>query len=390
MTERRPSREERARKDPFALVTPLVDPNAAPARERPQPKAEPELAVERIERLAPSQMRPDRFQPRPILPMEIAQRFFTGSIDCYAATAEWLRMAEADPGIRRQVNTLVAMGDSFTDHGQIKPITGSWVAGRDAQYVFQIETGERRFWAACIQYVRETRTSEPQLRVEGVAHPTRQRQVLENRHAEEPSAVGQAREVAALILSEVGIQPMGDIADPYEYFRQALAIPRMPRGLWDKMVPLMQLSRQRMEQLLGLLAMPSTLLEKANRYRVPERVLRAILSESPDKWEPLLDAAISNALASKEIEDVAGEIPAQPLSAGGSPSPVTRRLQPADAAFRGIRGFAKAFARANPRSRQRVMDDLADELVVRGDAEATLTLLDELATLLRVRVKRRR
>jgi hypothetical protein len=390
MTERRPSREERARKDPFALVTPLVDPNAAPARERPQPKAEPELAVERIERLAPSQMRPDRFQPRPILPMEIAQRFFTGSIDCYAATAEWLRMAEADPGIRRQVNTLVAMGDSFTDHGQIKPITGSWVAGRDAQYVFQIETGERRFWAACIQYVREARATEPQLRVEVVAHPTRQRQILENRHAEEPSAVGQAREVAALILSEVGIQPVADIADPYEYFRQALAIPRMPRGLWDKMVPLMQVSRQRMEQLLGLLAMPSALLEKANRYRVPERVLRAILSESPDKWEPLLDAAISNALASKDIEEVAGDIHAQPAPAGGSPSPVTRRLQPADAAFRGIRGFSKALARANPRSHQRVMDKLADEIVVRGDAEATLTLLDELATLLRVRVKRRR
>jgi len=390
MTERRPSREERARKDPFALVTPLVDPNAAAPKERPQPKPEPELAVERIERLVPSQMRPDRFQPRPILPMEIAQRFFSGSIDCYAATAEWLRMAEQDPGIRRQINTLVAMGDSFTDHGQIKPITGSWVAGRDAQYVFQIETGERRFWAACIQYVREARTTEPQLRVEVVARPTRQRQILENRHAEEPSAVGQAREVAALILSEVGIQPMADIADPYEYFRQALAIPRMPRGLWDKMVPLMQVSRQRMEQLLGLLAMPSALLEKANRYRVPERVLRAIMSESPDKWEPLLDAAISNALVSKDIEEIAGDIPAQPALAGGSPPPVTRRLEPADAAFRGIRGFSRALARANPRSHQRVMDDLADELVVRGDAEATLTLLDELASLLRARVKRRR
>ena len=155
MTERRPSREERTRKDPFALVTPLVDPTTAPPTERPQPKAEVEAPVERIERLAPSQMRPDRFQPRPILPMEVAQRYFAGSIDCYAAAAEWLRMAEQDPGMRRQIQTLLAMGDSFTDHGQIKPITGAWVAGRDAQYVFQIETGERRFWAACIQRVRE-------------------------------------------------------------------------------------------------------------------------------------------------------------------------------------------------------------------------------------------
>lgn len=389
MTERRPSREERSRKDPFALVTPLVEPGSAPAREKLQPMAEPEQAVERIERLMPSQMRPDRFQPRPILPLEIGQRFFAGAIDCYAAAGEWMRMGEQDPGIRRQMSTLIAMGDSFTDHGQIKPITGAWVAGRDAQYVFQIETGERRFWAACIQYVREKRAAEPQLRVEVVPHPTRQRQILENRHAEEPSAVGQAREIAALILSEMGVQPVADIADPYEYFRQALAIPRMPRGLWDKMVPLMQVSRQRMEQLLAVLAMPTPLLEKANRYRVPERVLREIMSEGPDKWEPLLDAAISNGLVSKDVEDLAADMPA--LGTGGtSPAPVSRRLQPADAAFRGIRGFAKAFGRANPRSRQRVMDDLADEIVVRGDAEATLGLLDELATLLRVRVKRRR
>lgn len=390
MTERRASREERTRKDPFALVTPLVDTMGAAPKERPQPEPEAEPAVERIERLAPSQMRPDRFQPRPILPMEIAQRFFSGAIDCYTATAEWLRMAEEDPGMRREINSLVAMGDSFTDHGQIKPITGSWVAGRDAQYVFQIETGERRYWAACIQRVRESHAAEPQLRVEVVARPSRQRQILENRHAEEPSAVGQAREIAALILCEVGIQPMADIADPYEYFRQAQAIPRMPRGLWDKMVPLMQVSRQRMEQLLGLLGMPSALLEKANRYRVSERVLRAIISEPAEKWETLLDAAISNALASKDVEEIAADIPVQPAPVGTSPSPVIHRLPPADAAFRGIRGFARALARANPRSRQRVMDDLADEIFVRGDAEATLALLDELGNLLRVRVKRRR
>ncbi|MBM3120979.1 MAG: hypothetical protein FJZ97_02175 [Chloroflexi bacterium] len=390
MTERRPSREERSRKDPFALVTPLVEPGAAPPKEKPEAKPRVEEAVERIERLMPSQMRPDRFQPRPILPLEIAQRYFGGTIDCYAAAREWLRMAEADPGMRRQIQTLLAMGDSFTDHGQIKPITGSWVAARDAQYVFQIETGERRFWAACIQYVREKGEAEPRLRVEVVQRTSRQRQVLENRHAEDPSAVGQAREIAALILAEVGIQPVADIADPYEYFRQALAIPRMPRGLWDKMVPVMQVSRQRMEQLLGILSLPTPLLEKANRYRVAERVLRAIMAESPDKWETLLDAAISNALAAGEVEEAALEIPAAPPGSGGSPPPVSRRMQPADAAFRGIRGFAKAFARANPRSHQRVMDDLADELVVRGDAEAMLGLLEELAQLLRVRVKRKR
>jgi hypothetical protein len=36
------------------------------------------------------------------------------------------------------------------------------------------------------------------------------------------------------------------------------------------------------------------------------------------------------------------------------------------------------------------MDDLADEIAVRGDAEAMLGLFDELAQLLRARVKRKR
>ena len=37
-----------------------------------------------------------------------------------------------------------------------------------------------------------------------------------------------------------------------------------------------------------------------------------------------------------------------------------------------------------------MMDDLADDIFVRGDAEPMLGLLDELAGLLRARVKRRR
>ena len=52
---------------------------------------------------------------------------------------------------REQVDRLLKMGLSFEEHGQIKPITGSWVEASDGSYIFQIETGERRFWAACLQ-----------------------------------------------------------------------------------------------------------------------------------------------------------------------------------------------------------------------------------------------
>ena len=98
-------------------------------------------------------------------------------------------------------------GNSFEEHGQIKPITGSWTPASGGKYIFLIETGERRFWASCLQHVMHKSTEEPLLRVEVIQTPTRQRQVLENRHAEQPSAVSQACEVASLILAELNIQP---------------------------------------------------------------------------------------------------------------------------------------------------------------------------------------
>ena len=131
--------------------------------------------VERIERLAPSQMLPDRFQPRRLLPPAIRAAFYGGQIDCYKAAADWLEMARSDTGIKTEVERLLMMGASFNEHGQIKPITGTWVPAQDGGFVFQIETGERRFWAACLRAVQEQMKAEPLLRVEVVSRPTRQR-----------------------------------------------------------------------------------------------------------------------------------------------------------------------------------------------------------------------
>src|SRR5512140_2031576 len=177
---------------------------AQPARPA-APPAEPQ--VERIERLKPSQMFPDRFQPRRLLPGALRSAFFGRQIDCYRAAGEWLALAQREASYQAEVERLLAMGDSFNEHGQIKPVTGNWQMLPDGSPIFLIETGERRFWAACLQAVKEKRKEEPLLRVEVVSRPTRQRQVLENRHAELPSAVGQACEVASLILAELNLQP---------------------------------------------------------------------------------------------------------------------------------------------------------------------------------------
>jgi hypothetical protein len=339
--------------------------------------------VERIERLKPSQMLPDRFQPRRLLPAALRQAFFNGQRDCYQTAAEWLALAHRDNGARVQVDNLLAMGSSFEEHGQIKPITGTWLMAQNGQFVFQIETGERRFWAACLQTVNNNIKEEPQLRVEIVNMPTRQRQVLENRHAEAPSAVGQACEVSSLILAEMGIQPDAKIVDDYDFFRLARS-QRMPAGLWEKIMPIMQLTRPRMVQLLNILQLPSPMLDLADRYRLPERVLREVLALPKEQWERTLRASIQNNLTSDDVAELSGRAVKPEKPTRGASEPV----DPARIAASGLRRFANAISMMDEVSQAQALDEIADDLVATHQAEGILALLDELSRLVDVRLSR--
>jgi hypothetical protein len=340
--------------------------------------------VKAIELLPPSSMMPDRFQPRPLLPLEISNKFFAGEIDCYKAATEWIKLSKKDEGIRRTIEELLGMGDSFDEHGQIKPITGSYVLKNGGNYEFTIETGERRFWAACLIAARDEVTKEPFLRVEVIEKPSRQRQVLENRHASPPNAIAQAREIASLILDEVGKQPDPQLEDPYDYFRQAKTM-RKPRGLWPKLERLMQLTRPRMVQILGLLELPTPILEIANWHNVSYRVLGEIMSHPSSEWEKLLEIAIDEGLSSEGVKDIADQMPEKEKS---SKRKQTGKILPAQSAIRGIRSFANTISRADRKTKGMILDELADEMVVRGDAHSILALIEDLAKRLRARVER--
>ena len=344
-------------------------------------------AVERIERLKPSQIMPDRFQPRRLLPSSIRTDFFAGNLTCYQAASEWLALARQDPGHRAQVERLLAMGGSFEEHGQIKAITGSWVTTPMGSFIFQIETGERRFWAACLRAAADHAPQEPLLRVETIEKPTRQRQVLENRHAETPSAVSQACEISALILSGLGTTPDSENMEEYDYFRLARS-QRMPAGLWEKITPIMQLSRPRMVQLLNLLQMPNPLLELADRYRLPERVLREVLNLPPAQWEKALLLSIQNSLTSDEVAEMGEE---DPHKKALSPAPPAKSAAqgPVRLATSGLRRFSNTLNRLDEINRAQSLDEIADDLVISGQAEDLLNLLDELKRLVRARLRRR-
>ena len=342
--------------------------------------------VERIERIPPSQMVPDKFQPRRLLPPSLTEPFFRGRLDCYQTAEQWLSLSRSDVGIHQEVERLLSMGSTFEEHGQIKPITGTWVSNNEGGYIFLIETGERRFWATCLTAVTQKLSEEPLLRVEVVAHPTRQRQVLENRHAEPPSAVEQACEVASLILAELGILPSGLIEDDFDFFRQARA-QRMPAGLWDKIIPVMQLTRPRMVQLLNILQLPSAMLDLADRYRLPERVLREVLALPRDQWERVLRISVQNKLTSEEVADYAGpeDEPKKPGPERSSPPMV---IEPNRQAMRYLRKFANLLDQMDEISRAQAIDEMADELIVSRQGRALQGLLDELAHALDARLSR--
>jgi hypothetical protein len=355
-----------------------------PQAKIPLPPKEELPEVERIERLKPSQMMPDRFQPRHLLAHPLRGAFFSGQIDCYQAAAKWLTLARSERGYQAEIDRLLAMGESFEDHGQIKAITGAWVSTADGRYIFMIETGERRFWAACLRTVAAHSEEEPLLRVEVVTHPTRQRQVLENRHAEPPSAVGQACEIAALILAELDIRPDAGITDEFDYFRRAQA-QRMPEGLWERVTPIMQLTRPRMVQLLNILKLPTPLLELADRYRLAERVLRPILAAPQEQRERMLRLSIRDSLTSDEVEDLVHPADQKSRShaqmEGGT-------IPPGRMAVSGLRRFANALSVLDDFSRSQALDEIADDLVARHQADDLLALLDELERLVQVRLQR--
>ncbi len=349
-----------------------------------QPAEEPQ--VERIERLHPSQMMPDRFQPRRLLPPSLRQAFYSGRITCYQAAIDWLEMAKGDAGIHTEVERLLMMGSSFGEHGQIKSITGTWATNTAGEYVFQIETGERRFWAACLQYASSGAQEEPLLRVEVVNRPTRQRQVLENRHAEPPSSVEQACEVASLILADLGIQPDPDVSDDYDFFRQARN-QRMPAGLWERLMPIMQLTRPRMVQLLNILQFPSNLLDQADRYRLSERVLREVLATPRDQWERMIKLSIQNQLTSDEVAEIAtAPVPTDASDKGRASRPVLP--EPGRQAARTFSRLIRSLDELDDYGRDQVMDEIADTVVGKGNGETALDLLEELANLIRVRLER--
>ena len=221
--------------------------------------------------------------------------------------------------------------------------------------------------------------------MEVVQNPTRQRQVIENRHAEPPSAVEQACEVSSLILAELGKKPDTNELDEYEFFR-GVHNQRMPTGLWDRIIPIMQLTRPRMVQLLNILQLPTPLLDYADRYRLPERVLREVLAQPAEQWERILQLSAQNQLTAEEVAEVAVLPAVTPSSAPPHPAPSIP--DHSISARRSLRRLLHALLELDEVSRSQALDQIADDLVITHQAEGFMNIMDEVSQRVIARLSR--
>ena len=275
----------------------------------------------RVSSIPISQIVPDYYQPRVILPPKIKALYYGGQISIYPAARMLLDAAEQDPGIAREVASLLALGESILSDEQISSATGKWMQ-TPAGPRFLLETGERRMWSLAIAYIQagnsETPGSdeEPRLKVIERKEISRVRQVAENVQREDISAVDLAKAIASLILLHLGISP--DKGEPdNDYFRRVLEIKKLPNGTWEEIQKVISYERTYLGKHLQLLALDDESLYKASQYRLPEGLLRGIISAPRSDQPALIDEAIRRILAN---EDTNQPEPEQPSKAEPRPS----------------------------------------------------------------------
>jgi hypothetical protein len=226
-------------------------------------------------------IRPDRFQARLLLPLALREEFFSGQLEWRGTVEAWFGLAERDWLIKRELDELVALGDSLADIGQIKPVTGQ-LLNIDGKDCFQLLTGERRFWATAIRTVKDPKNTEPYVLALVDNQPTLAKQIAENMAYKALTPVGKARAAARIVLEANSLKPLPGM-DETEYYRQVTEV-RLDEVTRESLQKTLGLDRIYYGRLMKFFDLPATLLELADRAEMPERVLREIVAYEPSLW----------------------------------------------------------------------------------------------------------
>jgi hypothetical protein len=253
-------------------------------------------------------IRPDPAQPRRVLPESIRKEFLAGHINPRQALERWEAMvaeeaarlgrprpdwqallernpedraedvmavdAPGHPGPEEEaLRSIVATAATILHGGQVSPITVSEI---DSGGYYRIETGERRYWAHHWLNMWLPNGFE-QIQCLVVEHASPWRQAAENASREELSAMALARQVATLLLDLYDIRPDYSMSIPNDWYRQALNY-RVPRGEGAALrAALGGIERSQFNRIQALLALPDSVWELADRYRLEEKRLRYVL-----------------------------------------------------------------------------------------------------------------
>jgi len=332
-----------------------------------------------VYRVPLSMIKPDRFQARFLLPFELREAFFRQEIDWEETVRKWMALAEQDRLVRREIEELIALGDSLHDTGQIKPITGQ-VINEDGREVFKMSTGERRFWATAFQSVLSGRKDEPYVLAIIDNQPSLEKQIAENMAYKALTPVGKARAAARIVLESNGIQP-NESLDEYSYFRQVLDV-RLSDETKDMLLKTLQLERTYYGRLIKFFELPQDLLEICDRAEMPERVLREIMQYDAKFWPAAVRYYAEH--DGRTYQDVHAFL--ERISGREK----TRKVRlPADPATKSARSLKRVFLNLDELPQEDKLGSIADALVSEvapEDARRMVGQMEQLTEALKVRV----
>ncbi len=271
-----------------------IDPYGTHAGAAPTPDEQetPHSALRHIETLLP-----DPWQPRRLLPADLAEALASGTPPT-AVLAAWRARAEAPdavPFLADQFAEVRQLAESIAQQGLINPVTAREVADGPSGVRYRLVTGERRWWAHVLLAQEGRRIPDgagwidaTQIRVSVVPPGTRVRsqQLAENWHRAEMSVLDRANGLWALRreLSDLPDSP-GDAT--------AEAEPLVP---WSAVEGALGISRQHRHRILRVLDLSPPALALVEQHRLPERLLRPIatlLAREPGLQEQALRQIIA-------------------------------------------------------------------------------------------------
>lgn len=228
-------------------------------------------------------VRPDRYQARHVLPLQLREAFFSGELDWLTVTRQWIELARQDKLVRNELDELMQLGRSLDQDGQIKPITGSFYKDEKGQQLFKILTGERRFWATAVRAAIANDQEEPHVLALVDDDPTVRKQILENITHKPLTAIGKARAIARIILEEAGMHPEpGETEDAYFQKMFSVKTTAETAQLIEETLGISQYQYYRFRKLLEL---PITLQYLSDHADIPEGILRQVMALPKDKQE---------------------------------------------------------------------------------------------------------